>query len=60
MSWIKWEGEGMADEQGWWWFKSNVGLSEEDLEHIGEAIKNGFTEGNVVKANDNEEGGQDG
>ena len=39
----------MAKESGWWWFETNVELNESDLEHIADAIKNGFTSGEVCE-----------
>jgi hypothetical protein len=39
----------MASENGWWTFSASVELSQQDREHIGSMIVNGFTEGEVAK-----------
>jgi len=45
----------MANERGWWKLTYNsvesdndLDLDEADLEHIAEAIKEGYTEGEIV------------
>ena len=43
----------MAKERGWWKLDVNVeGLTEADLGHIAQMILDGFTEGEIVKDED--------
>ena len=39
----------MATERGWWKIEYNVEPNEYDLEHIGESIKQGYLEGEIVQ-----------
>lgn len=51
---IPWE-KMMADQRGWWELTlspNDLELSEVDQEHIGELIKEGYTSGEVVEDED--------
>ena len=45
----------MASKNGWWTLECTVEPTDTDLEHIAEAIKDGFTEGEIIE----DEGGDE-
>jgi hypothetical protein len=48
----------MATERGWWTLDINIpreSLSEVDWEHIGDMVKEGFTSGEIVQDEEEDE-----
>ena len=44
----------MAATSGWWHLDCSVELNDDDLEHIAEYIKDGFTQGEIVGSDEDE------
>lgn len=45
----------MAVERGWWKLTTTVEPNDTDLEHIAELIKQGYTEGEIVGGDEEED-----
>lgn len=39
----------MANNNGWWSLTTNINPNQNDLEHIAELIRKGFTSGEIIR-----------
>lgn len=45
----------MASKNGWWTLECTIEPNDSDLEHIAEAIRDGFTEGEIIQDEEDDE-----